>query len=52
MGYAVLANMLDSTPKVANGIHKSAVIAEDVVLGDNVSVGANTVIESGVQLAR
>jgi len=51
MGYAILANLLDSTPKVACGIHKSAVIADDVSLGDNVSIGANAVIESGVQLA-
>ncbi len=51
MGYAILANLLDSTPKVACGIHKSAVVADDVSLGENVSVGANAVIESGVQLA-
>jgi len=51
MGYAILANLLDSTPKVACGIHKTAVIADDVSLGDNVSIGANAVIESGVQLA-
>ena len=51
MGYAILANLLDSTPKVACGIHPSAVIAEDVTLGDNVSIGANAVIESGVKLA-
>ncbi len=51
MGYAILANLLDSTPKVARGIHKSAVIADDVSLGENVSVGANAVIESGAQLA-
>jgi UDP-3-O-[3-hydroxymyristoyl] glucosamine N-acyltransferase len=51
MGYAILANLLDSTPKVACGIHKSAVIADDVSLGNNVSVGANAIIESGVQLA-
>ena len=51
MGYAILANLLDSTPKVACGIHKSAVIADDVILGANVSIGANTVIEAGVQLA-
>jgi len=50
MGYALLANLLDTTPAVANGIHKSAVIADDVVLGDNVSIGANSVIESGVHL--
>jgi UDP-3-O-[3-hydroxymyristoyl] glucosamine N-acyltransferase len=51
MGYAILANLLDSTPKVACGIHESAVIADEVSFGDNVSIGANVVIESGVQLA-
>ncbi|NQZ26845.1 MAG: UDP-3-O-(3-hydroxymyristoyl)glucosamine N-acyltransferase [Colwellia sp.] len=51
MGYAILANLLNSTPKVACGIHASAVIADDVVIGKNVSVGANAVIESGAQLA-
>jgi UDP-3-O-[3-hydroxymyristoyl] glucosamine N-acyltransferase len=50
MGYALLANLLDTTPAVANGIHKSAVIANDVTLGDNVAIGANSVIESGVHL--
>ena len=51
MGYAILASLLDSTPKVSCGIHPNAVIADDVLIGENVSVGANTVIESGVQLA-
>ncbi|MEI6893379.1 MAG: UDP-3-O-(3-hydroxymyristoyl)glucosamine N-acyltransferase [Colwellia sp.] len=51
MGYAILANLLDSTPPVACGVHQSAVIADDVTMGNNVSIGANTVIESGVQLA-
>ncbi|WP_019029889.1 UDP-3-O-(3-hydroxymyristoyl)glucosamine N-acyltransferase [Colwellia piezophila] len=51
MGYAILANLLDSTPKVACGIHTSAVIADDVILGENVSIGANTVVEAGAQLA-
>jgi UDP-3-O-[3-hydroxymyristoyl] glucosamine N-acyltransferase len=50
MGYALLANLLNTTPAVANGIHKSAVIADDVTLGKNVSIGANSVIESGVCL--
>lgn len=50
MGYALLANLLDTTPKVAEGIHVSAVIADDVTLGENVSIGANAVIESGVKL--
>jgi UDP-3-O-[3-hydroxymyristoyl] glucosamine N-acyltransferase len=51
MGYALLANLLDTTPKVANGIHASAVVADDVQLGVNVNIGANAVIESGVTLA-
>jgi len=51
MGYAIVAKLLDNTPKVSNGIHPSAVIAEGVSIGENVSIGANTVIESGVQLA-
>lgn len=50
MGYALLANLLDTTPKSANGIHGSATIAEDVIFGKNVSIGANVVIESGVEL--
>lgn len=49
-GYAILANLLDTTPKVAEGIHPSAIIADSVHLGDNVSIGANAVIESGVTL--
>lgn len=51
MGYALLANLLDTTPKVADGIHVSAVISDNVKLGENVSIGANTVVESGVILA-
>jgi UDP-3-O-[3-hydroxymyristoyl] glucosamine N-acyltransferase len=51
MGYAILANLLDSTPKASCGIHPSAVIADDVSIGENVNVGANAVIESGVVLA-
>jgi len=50
MGYALLANLLDTTPKTACGVHPSAVFSDNVTLGDNVSVGANAVIESGVTL--
>ena len=31
-------------------VHPTAVIADDVVLGDNVAIGANVVIESGVTI--
>jgi len=51
MGYALLANLLNTTPKVAEGIHTCAVIADNVKLGENVNVGANSVIESGVTLS-
>ncbi|MCW8864092.1 MAG: UDP-3-O-(3-hydroxymyristoyl)glucosamine N-acyltransferase [Colwellia sp.] len=50
MGYALLANLLDKTPKSANGVHPSAVISDNVQIGENVNIGANVVIESGVKL--
>ncbi|RKS84746.1 UDP-3-O-[3-hydroxymyristoyl] glucosamine N-acyltransferase [Orbus hercynius] len=48
--YAKLAQLLDTTPKPAEGIAPSAVIGADVILGQHVSIGANAVIESGVVL--
>jgi UDP-3-O-[3-hydroxymyristoyl] glucosamine N-acyltransferase len=51
MGYALLANLLDSTPQTASGIHSTATIADTAILGENVSIGANAVIEHGVSLA-
>ncbi|WP_448564397.1 UDP-3-O-(3-hydroxymyristoyl)glucosamine N-acyltransferase [Thalassotalea ganghwensis] len=51
IGYAMVAQLLDSTPKPATGIHPTAVIAPSVSLGSNVSVGANAVIEADATLA-
>jgi len=51
LGYAKVAQLLDSTPKSARGIHPTAVIDASVVLGENVAIGANAVIEQGVILA-
>lgn len=51
VGFAKAAQLLDTTPDSAVGIAPSAVVADDVVMGVNVSVGANAVIESGVSLA-
>jgi UDP-3-O-[3-hydroxymyristoyl] glucosamine N-acyltransferase len=48
VGYALVAQLLDTTPKPASAIHSSAVVDESVVLGDNVAIAANTVIEAGV----
>jgi len=50
LGYALTAQLLDTTPKPSSSIHPSAVIHSSVKLGNNVSVGANTVIEAGVKL--
>lgn len=48
VGFALVAQLLDTTPLPAeNGIHSSAIVASDAILGEGVSVGANAVIESG-----
>ncbi|TNH06962.1 UDP-3-O-(3-hydroxymyristoyl)glucosamine N-acyltransferase [Testudinibacter sp. TR-2022] len=51
IAYALIAQLMDATPKAASGIAKSAVLSPSVILGDNVSIGANAVIEDGVVLA-
>jgi len=51
LGYALVAQLLDTTPKPSTAIHPSAVIHDTVKLGANVNIGANTVIESGVTIA-
>ncbi|MCO6523492.1 MAG: UDP-3-O-(3-hydroxymyristoyl)glucosamine N-acyltransferase [Candidatus Schmidhempelia sp.] len=50
LAYAKLAQLLDTTPNPAKNIAPSAVIADDVKLGNHVAIGANAVIESGVCL--
>ncbi|UXN37375.1 UDP-3-O-(3-hydroxymyristoyl)glucosamine N-acyltransferase [Avibacterium paragallinarum] len=51
VAYAVLAQYMDSTPKAAAGIAPSAVISASAKLGENVSIGANAVIEDDVELS-
>ncbi|KGJ91065.1 UDP-3-O-(3-hydroxymyristoyl)glucosamine N-acyltransferase [Thalassotalea sp. ND16A] len=51
LGFALVAQLLDTTPKASNGIADSAVIASDASIGNNVSIGANSVIENGVILS-
>ncbi|AHF74716.1 UDP-3-O-[3-hydroxymyristoyl] glucosamine N-acyltransferase [Candidatus Sodalis pierantonius str. SOPE] len=48
--YARMAQLMDTTPKPAEDIGASAVIAPDATLGQRVAVGANAVVESGVVL--
>jgi len=51
LGYALVAQLLDITPKTAENIHPSAVVDASASLGENVAIGANAVIEEGVVLA-
>lgn len=50
VAFAYAAQALDSTPAIATDIASSAVIAEDVALGERVKIGANAVVESGAVL--
>lgn len=50
VGFARVAQLLDSTPQPAVDIHPTAVIAADVQLGQSVAIGPHAVIESGVVL--
>ncbi len=51
LGYALTAQLLDTTPKPAHNIHPSAQISEGVSLGENVAIGANAVIEKGAVIS-
>ncbi|MGO4893833.1 UDP-3-O-(3-hydroxymyristoyl)glucosamine N-acyltransferase [Flavobacterium sp. W21_SRS_FM6] len=50
VGFAKVAQLLDTTPASAHDISPRAVIDPTAVLGTNVKVGANAVIERGVKL--
>ena len=51
LGYALTAQLLDTTPKPAHNIHPSAQISEGVTLGEKVAIGANAVIEKGAVIS-
>lgn len=50
LGYALVAQLFDTTPKTAKSIHPSAVIGNNVKFGRDVCIGANAVIEDNVVL--
>lgn len=50
VGYARLAQLLDSTPLPSDLIHPTAVIDPSAKIGEGCCIGAHTVIESGVIL--
>ncbi len=48
--YAKLSHYFDRRKRQATGIHPSAVVAADAVIGDGCKIGPNVVLESGVSL--
>lgn len=50
LGYALAAQLLNTTPRSAIDIAASAYIADDAVIGESVAVGHNAVIESGAHI--
>jgi UDP-3-O-[3-hydroxymyristoyl] glucosamine N-acyltransferase len=51
VGFALTAQLLDTTPAPAEDIHISAVVDESATIGKNVSIGANAVISCNAVLA-
>lgn len=49
-GFAITAQILDSTPSQRDGIHPTATVADSAILGERVKIGANAVIEDDVKL--
>ena len=50
LGYAKLAQLMDTTPAAATDIAPSAVIDPSVRLGERVAIGHNAVIEAGADI--
>ncbi|MBC7002883.1 UDP-3-O-(3-hydroxymyristoyl)glucosamine N-acyltransferase [Photobacterium sp. BZF1] len=50
LGYAKVAQLLDTTPAAASDIAASAYVDPTAQLGENVSIGHNAVIEAGAQI--
>ncbi|WP_273859669.1 UDP-3-O-(3-hydroxymyristoyl)glucosamine N-acyltransferase [Photobacterium sp. GSS17] len=50
LSYALVAQLLDSTPAAATDIAASAYVDPTAVLGKNVAIGHNAVIEAGAQI--
>ncbi len=50
VAFAHASALFAETVKAAPGVHPSAVVADDVAVPDSVSIGPNSVVESGVRL--
>jgi UDP-3-O-[3-hydroxymyristoyl] glucosamine N-acyltransferase len=47
VGFAKVAQLLDSTPAIATGVSNTAVVDESAIIGENVSIGPNVYIQHG-----
>lgn len=47
VGFAKVAQLLDTTPAIATGVHKTAIVEEGAVVGKNVALGPNVYIQTG-----
>lgn len=47
VGFAKVAQLLDTTPNISEGIHPTSCVEEGAVLGKNVSLGANVYVQKG-----
>ncbi|MGN0902770.1 MAG: UDP-3-O-(3-hydroxymyristoyl)glucosamine N-acyltransferase [Succinivibrio sp.] len=50
VGFARVAQLLDTTPAVATNIHPSAVVEDGAVLGNNVALGPNVFVQRGAKI--
>lgn len=51
VGFAKVAQLLDTTPNPASDIHPSAVVSQSATIGNNVAIGPNAVVEDGAILS-
>ncbi|PKF62872.1 UDP-3-O-(3-hydroxymyristoyl)glucosamine N-acyltransferase [Psychromonas sp. psych-6C06] len=51
VGYAMLANIFDTTPNLNINIAESAIIDSSAIIGKNVAISENVVIGAGVEVA-
>ena len=47
VGFARVAQLLDTTPQIACDVHPSAVVEDGAVIGKNVSLGPNVYVQKG-----
>ncbi|WP_290611224.1 UDP-3-O-(3-hydroxymyristoyl)glucosamine N-acyltransferase [Arsukibacterium sp. UBA3155] len=52
VAFAQIAQLLDSTPAVADGIHPSATIDASATIGEHCAIGPNAVISAGAELGK